>query len=144
MTFIIYTILGIVQGITEPIPVSSSGHILMFKEIIEKIGQLNIHINYEAFAIISNFGSLLAICVIFKDDIINLFKGFFGYLKTKDKKYKENYKYSWLIIFGTIPAGIAGLVVAKLRSFKCISRECEIYGLDVTCNSNILIYCKRL
>ena len=144
MTFIIYTILGIVQGITEPIPISSSGHILIFKELIEKIGQLNIHINYEAFAIISNFGSLLAICIIFRHDILDLFRGFFGYLKTKDKKYQENYKYSWLIIIGTIPAGVAGLIVAKIRSFKCTCRKHKIYGLDATRNGSVSVYCKKL
>ena len=60
MDIITYIILGIIQGITEPIPVSSSGHIFLFKNLFNT-NMFN-SLNFE---IISNFGSFIAIFIIF-------------------------------------------------------------------------------
>lgn len=105
MKILEYIILGILQGFTEPLPISSSGHLLLFKEIFN-IGSLN-DINFE---IISNFGSLLAIIILFRKDIINLVKNFFKYTKDKNKKYKDDYNYLIYIIISTIPIGIIGFL----------------------------------
>ena len=109
MIFIKYIILGIIQGITEPLPISSSGHIYLFKNIFgtELFNTLN-------FEIISNFGSFLAIAFIFRKDIIKLLKETFNYLFIKDKKYKSKDSFSYVIkiIISTIPAGIAGIVLS--------------------------------
>lgn len=102
---LIYLILGIIQGFTEPIPVSSSGHLVIFQHIfnVEALNDLN-------FEIFTNFGSFIAIVIIFRKDIAKLIKGFFGYIKTKEEKYKADFKYCLLIVIGTIPAGIVGLL----------------------------------
>ena len=101
-----YIVLGIIQGFTEPLPISSSGHLMIFKELFKsKI------LNDMNFEIIVNFGSLLAILYLYKNEIIDIIKDFFLYLKTKNKKYEINYKYSWLIVVGTIPAIIFGLFI---------------------------------
>jgi undecaprenyl-diphosphatase len=101
-----YIFLGFVQGLTEPIPVSSSGHLIIFKALLND-NVLN-DLNFE---IIVNFGSLIAILIIFKEDLINIIKDFFLYLKTKEEKYYSNFKYAWLIVIGSVPAGIAGLLL---------------------------------
>ena len=101
-----YIILGIIQGFTEPIPISSSGHLIIFKHILNTpiLNDLN-------FEIFSNFGSFLAIIIIFRKDIIKIIKESILFLKTKNIKYKEKYNYLILIIIGTIPAGIIGLLL---------------------------------
>lgn len=104
-TLIKYLFLAIIQGFTEPIPVSSSGHLIIFRNLIN-IDTLN-DLNFE---IILNFGSFLAIVVFFWNDIISIIKDFFLYLKTKDSKYQTNYKYAWYIVLATIPAGLVGLI----------------------------------
>lgn len=106
ITLIKYLFLAIIQGFTEPIPVSSSGHLIIFRNLIN-MTELN-DLNFE---IILNFGSFLAIVVFFWNDIISIIKDFFSYLKTKEEKYKPNYKYAWYIVIATIPAGIVGLVL---------------------------------
>ena len=112
-----FIILGLIQGITEPIPVSSSGHLLIFQKLISGS---NLDVDFGLLATLTNFGSLIAIAILFRKDIINLFKSFFGYLKTKKQEYYANYKYCWLIVIGTIPAGIMGIIVTKLGLFDAL------------------------
>ena len=63
------------------------------------------------FEIVVNFGSFIAIFLIFYKDIIKLIKSFFNYLLKNDgkKKYANDFKYCMLIITGTLPVGIAGI-----------------------------------
>ena len=107
MDYIKYLILGIIQGITEPLPISSSGHIFLFKNLF------NTEIfNTFNFEIISNFGSFLAILFIFRKDIITLIKNFFGYIFTKNKeKNKDGFMYVIKLIISTIPVGITGILL---------------------------------
>lgn len=109
MLLLKYLILGIVQGFTEPLPISSSGHLRIFKSIFnsEVLSDMN-------FEIIVNFGSLIAILVLYKKEILSIIKDFFCYLKTKEKKYKVNYKYALLIVIGTIPAALLGLFIKDI------------------------------
>ena len=73
MEIIKYIILGIIQGITEPLPISSSGHLVLIKNLFNT-NMLN-DVNFEIFV---NFGSFLAIFFIFRKEIIKLLKGFFA------------------------------------------------------------------
>lgn len=124
INLLIFIFLGFIQGITEPIPVSSSGHLLIFEKLIGGIDK----VDYEILATITNFGSFIAIVLVFKDEIIDLIKSFFGYLKTKEKKYYSNYKYCWYIVIGTIPAGIMGLLVTKLELLDFLEDNVKFVG----------------
>jgi len=119
MKLIMYMILGLIQGFTEPIPVSSSGHLVIFNALLN-VEELN-DLNFEIFV---NFGSFIAICLFYRKEIISIIKDFFMYIKTKDKKYETNYKYAWLIVIGTIPAGIIGLlakdIIESIASVKIV------------------------
>ncbi len=117
-----YVFLGIVQGFTEPIPISSSGHLLIFKELFnfEMLNDMN-------FEIVVNFGSFIAICFLYRKEIIKIIADFFMFIKTKKDTYKENYKYAWLIVLGTIPAGIVGLILKD--TIESISGNVKIIGI---------------
>jgi len=108
MKLLVYIILGIIQGFTEPLPVSSSGHIFLFKNIFNT-NMFN-DLNFE---IVANFGSFLAILYIFRNDIIELVTSFFKFIfkKTDRKKYKDNFKYCICLIISTIPVGIVGILL---------------------------------
>ena len=107
MDIIKYIILGIIQGLTEPLPISSSGHLVPFKKLFNK--NMPNDVNFE---IVVNFGSFLAILFIFRKDVWRLIQGFFGYIfdKKNRKKFAQDFKYCLLIIIGSIPVGIAGLL----------------------------------
>lgn len=114
-----YIFLGIIQGLTEPLPISSSGHVFILKQLMD-LGSTDLN-----FEIIVNFGSLLAILLIYKNDIIKLIKNFFLYFKTKTEETKNDFKYCWLIVLGSIPIGIIGftckdLIEEKLNNIKII------------------------
>lgn len=134
-----YIFLGIVQGFTEPIPVSSSGHLLIFQKLIG-----NINVDYEILSIITNFGSLIAITIIFWKDIMELFKSFFGYLTKKEKKYYNNYKYAWYVVVATIPAGIMGLIVTKLGLFDFLEENTKFIGITLLVTALFLFLIKDI
>lgn len=99
-------ILGIVQGLTEFLPVSSSAHLNVFPWIFgwEEIS--------ESFDVALHLGTLLAICIFFFKDWINLIKGGFNRVVKKEKSLDG--KIFWYLVIATIPAGIASLVLDKV------------------------------
>ncbi|TRZ40565.1 UDP pyrophosphate phosphatase [Niallia circulans] len=99
-------IIGLVQGFTEPIPVSSSGHVMIASQILG-LGEQGF-----TFAILTNTASLLAILFIYRKDIIRLAFNMLQYLKTKDNKYKSDFRFVCFIIIGTIPAGVLGVLLS--------------------------------
>lgn len=125
-----YIFLGILQGITEPIPVSSSGHVLILKTILENTHQ-GLNINFEVLATITNLGSMIAIVIIFWKDIVKLLKSFFSFIfnKKERKNTKENYNYCLKVILATIPAGIFGLIVTKFDLLKTLEENVKFIGL---------------
>ena len=133
-----FLFLGFVQGITEPIPVSSSGHLLVFQSLIKGLDG----IDYGLLATLTNFGSLCAILIIFRDKIISLFKGFFGYLKNHDKKYYDDYKYCWYVVVATIPAGLVGIIVEKLGIFDFLEENVRFVGLTLIITAAFLYFIK--
>ena len=138
LDLLIYIFLGFVQGIFEPIPVSSSGHLLIFQKLVDNASK----IDFELLATITNFGSFLAIFLIFRKDIVRLFKSFFGYISSKDKKYYSDYKYCWYIVLATIPAGIMGLVVTKLGLLDFLEDNIKFVGITLLVTALFLFIIK--
>ena len=132
MELLKYIFLGFIQGMTETIPVSSSGHLMIFKEI------MNVNVDFDTIAILTNFGSLIAIIILFWNDIVKIIKGFFKYLTKKDKESKEDYKYAWMIVLGCIPAGIGGLLVSYFDLFNKIEDNIKIVGISLIITSILL------
>lgn len=120
-----YLFLGMIQGVTEALPISSSGHLLIFKNL------LKVDADFDTLAIITNFGSLLAIIFVFRKDIIRLIKNFFIYLFKNDKEAKYDFRYTILLIIACIPAGIIGLIVSKLDLLNAIDNNVKIVGVSL-------------
>lgn len=106
MTIFQALILGIIQGLTELLPVSSSAHLAIFPWIFnwEEIP--------ESFDIALHFGTLLAISLFFLKDWIALIKGGFNQVIKKEKSVEGNM--FWYIVISTIPTGILCLILDKL------------------------------
>ncbi|RUL50798.1 undecaprenyl-diphosphate phosphatase [Lysinibacillus antri] len=98
-------IIGLVQGFTEPIPVSSSGHVMIASEILG-VGEQGF-----TFAILTNTASLFAILFIYRKDIVRLANNSIQYLKTKNRRYQSDFRFVCFIVIGTIPAGVLGVLL---------------------------------
>lgn len=97
-------IMGIVQGLSEFLPVSSSAHLVITSNFYKFLNGSNLeqHSTQEIFLdIMLHFGTLIAVLIYFRKDIWEIIKAFIGALKTKDFSSK-NAKLALYIIIGTI------------------------------------------
>jgi undecaprenyl-diphosphatase len=98
-------VLAIVQGLTEFLPISSSGHLVLVPYLVEWTDQ------GLAFDVAVHFGSLIAVCVFFREDIMGLLRGGLRILGG-DVSSPQSYM-ALAIALGTIPAAAAGLLFAS-------------------------------
>ena len=101
--------LGILQGLTEFLPVSSSGHLVIAQAVA---GIRNPGIAFEIYV---HFGTLLSILVMFRNDLSAMFTSVIGKLKTPGTIISgygddKEYRLFILLLLGTIPAGVIGLL----------------------------------
>jgi len=94
-------ILGIIQGITEWLPVSSSGHLVLAQEFLVKVDPQE----KLVLDVMLHFGTLIVILIVFRQDIINILKAI-----AKRDFQSEDGKLATYIIIGTVPVAVAGAV----------------------------------
>ena len=93
-------LLGIVQGLTEFLPVSSSGHLMIFKELLGVDGE-----GFLDFTVTVHFATVLATIVVFWNAIWKLLKGFFQF------KYNDETDYVCKILVSLIPVALVGFLL---------------------------------
>jgi undecaprenyl-diphosphatase len=99
-------ILGIVEGLTEFLPVSSTGHLT----ITEKLLGLKVDSHdVTAFTAIIQVGAIVAVFVYFWQDILRIVVGFTKGLASKDARASFDYKFGWYVIAGSVPIAVIGL-----------------------------------
>jgi undecaprenyl-diphosphatase len=107
MTIIEAIVLGLVQGLTEFIPVSSTAHL----EIVPVL--LGWGDPGAAFSAVIQFGTWIAAVIYFGGDIIRLIGGFFRGLATRRIFDDTDSREAWLVIIGSIPIAVLGLLLKK-------------------------------
>lgn len=107
MSWLQVIVLSIVQGLTEFLPVSSSGHLRIVSELFwgDDAG--------ASFTAVIQLGTELAVLVYFAKDIWRILTAWFAGLFDKAKRGFD-YRMGWMVIAGTIPVGIAGLLLKDL------------------------------
>lgn len=119
-------VLAVVQGLTEFLPISSSGHLVLVPSIFGWTDQ------GLAFDVAVHFGSLIAVCVFFRHDITALLRGTHDIL-TGDYRSADA-RMAWNLGLGTIPAAVAGLlfagwIAANLRDPRVVVWTLAGYGI---------------
>lgn len=99
-------ILGIVQGLTEFLPISSSGHLNVFPWLF------NWEMLSEGMDVALHMGTLLALIIFFFKDWVTLIKG--GYNQTIKRQTSIEGKMFWYLVLATVPAGILSLILDKI------------------------------
>jgi undecaprenyl-diphosphatase len=108
MDILISMLLGFVQAVTEFLPISSSGHLIIFRDLTNK--QFEYGLAYDS---VLQFATTLAVLVYFRKDILRLIKSFFFLCKGKlDDKSDKILIYA--IVIGTIPAVLLGLLLEDM------------------------------
>jgi len=110
-------LLGLIQGLTEFLPVSSSGHLAILSSV------LGVETHGLTFEVLVHFGTLVAVFVVFKDDILNLLRNPFQ-------------KLSLLIIVGAIPTAIIGLTLED--TFEKMFASLQIIGFALLVTGALL------
>ena len=103
MSWLQVVVLSVVQGLTEFLPVSSSGHLAIVSELFfaDDAG--------ASFTAVSQLGTELAVLIYFAKDIGRILAAWFGGLRDSSRRTSD-YWLGWWVIIGTIPIGAAGLI----------------------------------
>jgi len=111
MTALQAIILGIVQGLTEFLPISSSGHLVLLPFFLNwKLPAKEMFV----FNVLVQVGTLVAVLVYFWKDLLSIISGFFTQLFKGTPFATQDARLGWLLIIATIPAGLAGILLQDL------------------------------
>ncbi|MHB8895927.1 MAG: undecaprenyl-diphosphatase UppP [Candidatus Geothermincolia bacterium] len=127
--------LGIIQGLTEFIPVSSSGHLILFPRLFGWNTFVNAKGMGIAFDVALHLGTLLALLIFFRHEWASLIKAFFRSFRHKPADWDRAMRVAWMLILASIPAAIAGallngLIEDHLRTPVWVA-ICLIFGAAV-------------
>src|SRR3989344_3406442 len=103
MNYLLSIIAGLIQGLTEFLPISSSGHLLLFHDV------LGFDFSDELlFDVMLHLGTLVAVVVFFYHDLEKIIRGFLSSLVNWNLRNNYNQRVAWLVVAGTMPAALAG------------------------------------
>lgn len=124
-------ILGVIQGLTEFLPISSSGHLAVAQHFLPGFHQPGL-----LFDIILHLGTLLAVLIYFRSEVALLLRGL-----TPNESGAQGRRLIVMLVLGTIPAVIAGLTLGPLieRSFTSLA----VVGLGLLVTASLLLVSKR-
>lgn len=125
MSIIQAVVLGIVQGITEFLPVSSSGHLIFLPKIFGWSDQ------GLAFDVVVHLGTLVAVVLFFREKLWEVFTSFFS-AGTEDEQKNKNL--GWMLLLSIIPAGVVGFffedfIENVIRTPQVVAVSLIVWGL---------------
>ncbi|MGB5247393.1 MAG: undecaprenyl-diphosphate phosphatase [Woeseia sp.] len=126
MTTLQIVVLAIVQGLTEFLPVSSSGHLVLVPALAGWTDQ------GLMFDVAAHMGSLVAVCIYFREDLAGLIRG--GLQVLTGNRQGTAPQLALAIALATVPAAVAGLlfagwIEANLRSPVVVVFELTVFGI---------------
>ncbi len=132
-----YLFLGLIQGVTEVLPISSSGHVELMKAIIALDATEGL-----LFLILVNTGSLVTFIFIFRKKIIAIIRDFFLFVFKKDtrEKTRENFAFAVKLVIASIPAAIAGVLFKDWFDNLLLEYGTLISGVGLLFTGTVLIF----
>ncbi|HRT69109.1 MAG TPA: undecaprenyl-diphosphate phosphatase [Bacilli bacterium] len=131
-----YILLGLVQGVAEVLPISSSAHLIIVQEL------MGINNDTLTFEVLLHLASLIAILAFLWKKLWQLIKGFCYYVFKKNKEYEKDFKYVILLILSTIPAVIFALLFKDV--INLLASKLWVVGLLLIINGCILLTITRI
>jgi undecaprenyl-diphosphatase len=104
MSLIEAIVLGIVQGLTEFLPISSTGHLRIVPALLgwEDPG--------AAFTAVTQLGTMAAVLLYFRDDLWRIARAWLGSIRSRSKRRELDARLGWYIVLGTVPIGVFGIL----------------------------------
>jgi undecaprenyl-diphosphatase len=135
-------ILGLIQGITELFPISSLGHSVILPQLLG----WNIHQNdtyFLTFLVATHLATATVLFIFFWNDWVKIIKGIFRSLRERYIDPDDIYaKFGWLLVVGTIPAGLLGLLFQdSLRKFFASASYAAFF---LIINGFVLLFAEKL
>jgi undecaprenyl-diphosphatase len=134
MSFIQGLILGIIQGLTEFLPISSSAHVQIASELMQVPGLSTKNSATTAFVATIQLGTEAAVLLYFAKDIWRLLTAFFKGIFNSAKRSNANYRMACYVILGSIPVAVVGLlfksfIETTVRNLWVIAVMLIVFGL---------------
>jgi len=135
-------ILGLVQGVAEPFPISSLGHGV----VLPRLFGWNIHQNddyFLTFLVATHIATAIVLLVFFWRDWVRIVRGILRSLAQREIREDDvDARLGWVLVVGTIPAGIIGLVLEK--SLRSLFASASFAALFLIVNGVALLFFERL
>ena len=132
-------VLGIVQGLTEFLPVSSSGHLIVVPALL---GWHDPFIDSLAFSVMLHIATLLALLVYFRADWVRLIPAGLAAIRDRSLRDDPDRRLAWLLAVATIPAVIAGVVLND--AIETVFREPRLVAVTLVLGAAILFVADRV
>ena len=126
-------VLGIVEGLTEFLPVSSTGHLT----IAEKLLGLDVDDDaVTAFTAVVQMGAIAAVLLFFREDLLRLVRGLLAGLRSAAARESQDWRLALAVLVGSIPIGIAGLaaksaIKGPLRSLWVVGAALIVWSIMI-------------
>ena len=113
MSLLQIVVLALIQGLTEFLPISSSAHLILPSQLLGWPDQ------GLAFDLILNIGTLSAVLIYFRTEVINMSKAWVGSLRGQEKT--QDSRLAWWIVWSTIPAALIGFFGKHAHRVKLLA-----------------------
>jgi len=134
-------VLGVVEGLTEFLPVSSTGHLLIAEHIMGLPTKGKAGDGLIGFTAVVQVGAILAAVVFFLRDIIGLLKGFVGGLTSASARREQEWRFALAVAVGCVPIGVAGLAFKDV--VKSIDKSLVTVAAGLIVFSAVLGFAER-
>lgn len=123
-------LLGVVEGLTEFLPVSSTGHLTIAERLL---GLRTDDPGTTAFTAIIQVGAIGAVLAYFRADIVRLARAWFRGLRSAGARAETDYRLAWCVVVGSIPVGVVGfaardVVAGPLRSLWVVAAALVLWS----------------
>lgn len=144
MSIIEAIILGIVQGLTEFLPISSTGHLTLAGKFMGLISDKNPE-HWTSFIAVIQLGTMISILVYFWKDLWNIFTEFLQNNLQKRLRFSDqttNSKLGWMIILGTIPIVVIGLLFKDMIE-GALTKDLYVISISLIVLAIILAFAEK-
>ncbi|MDT7571888.1 MAG: undecaprenyl-diphosphatase [Actinomycetota bacterium] len=134
-------VLGVVEGVTEFLPISSTGHLLVVEHLMGLPTEGKAGDGLIGFTAVIQVGAILAALVYFFRDIVGIVTGFVGGVVSSEKRERPEWRYALAVAVGCIPIGVVGLALKDV--IKDLDKSLITVAVALIVFSAVLLLAER-